>query len=123
MMVELFQAWQVVQHAGRQLAKISFIIIISLGIGTFPYVDNWSHIGGFAFGIVSGIVFLPYITFGKWDARRKKLLLIVCIPLLIIMLLMAVLTFYVIQNDEFCTWCKYLNCIPYTSSIDCQAYY
>lgn len=28
----------------------------------------------------------------------------VCIPLLIIMLLMAVLTFYVIQNDEFCTW-------------------
>eukprot|EP00041_Stephanoeca_diplocostata_P038401 m.1514452 g.1514452 ORF g.1514452 m.1514452 type:complete len:717 (+) comp25214_c0_seq100:212-2362(+) len=77
MMVELFQAWQVVQHAGRQLAKISFIIIISLGIGTFPYVDNWSHIGGFAFGIVSGIVFLPYITFGKWDARRKKLLLIV----------------------------------------------
>lgn len=50
MMVELFQAWQVVQHAGRQLAKISFIILISLGIGTFPYVDNWSHIGGFAFG-------------------------------------------------------------------------
>jgi hypothetical protein len=26
-------------------------------------------------GMVAGIIFLPYITFGRWDARRKKILL------------------------------------------------
>ena len=64
-----------------------------------------------------------YITFGQWDARRKKILLIVCMPLLVVMCLMAFLTFYLIQNSEFCTWCKYLNCVPYTDDIDCSLYY
>lgn len=43
------------------------LLVIVLGfllIGTFPYIDNWAHLGGFVFGIVSAIVFLPYITFG-----------------------------------------------------------
>lgn len=123
MIVELFQAWQIILSPVFQLAKLLFIVIVSLLIGTFPYVDNWSHVGGFFFGIVSGVVFLPYITFGQWDARRKKILLIICMPLLIFMILTAFLTFYLVQNSEFCTWCKYLNCIPYTDDVDCSAYY
>ncbi len=63
-------------------------------------VDNWSHIGGFCFGAVSGIVFLPYITFGKWDARRKRILLLLCIPLLMIMFIVAFVMFYLIQNPK-----------------------
>jgi membrane associated rhomboid family serine protease len=104
MVVELFQAWQIIPNPMVQLFKLMSIIIISLLIGTLPYVDNWSHVGGFVFGVVSGIVFLPYITFGKWDARRKTLLLMLCIPLLLIMILMAWLTFYLIQNTSFCSW-------------------
>lgn len=121
MFVELLQAWQVVPDPYFQLFKLSVIIVISLLIGTFPYIDNWSHIGGFFFGVVSGIVFLPYITFGKWDARRKKILLMICVPLLFMMLLAAFITFYKIQNGDFCTWCPYLNCIEYSSEIDCTA--
>lgn len=123
MLVELFQAWQIIPSPLKQLAKLTITILVSLLIGTFPYVDNWSHVGGFFFGIVSGIVFLPYITFGQWDARRKKILLFICMPLLFVMCMMAFLTFYLIQNSEFCTWCKYLNCIPYTDAIDCSLYY
>jgi len=104
MMVELFQAWQIVPDAKTQLAKLLTIISVSLLIGTFPYVDNWSHVGGFCFGVVSGVVFLPYITFGKWDARRKKFLLLLCVPLLFTMIVLSFLTFYLIQNTEFCTW-------------------
>jgi hypothetical protein len=31
-------------------------------------------VGGFIFGVMSSIVFLPYITFGKWDAVRSMAL-------------------------------------------------
>jgi len=120
MFVELFQAWQVVPNPGRQLLKLTAIILASLLIGTLPYIDNWSHVGGFAFGVVSGVIFLPYITFGKWDARRKRILIYICTVLLFFMFLMSFLTFYLIGNSEFCTWCKYLNCIPYTDALDCS---
>lgn len=148
MVVELFQAWQIVPRPLTQLLKLLTIIAVSLLVGTFPFVDNWSHVGGFFFGVVSGIVFLPYITFGKWDATRKRILLIICVPLLLVMILMSWLTFYLIQNTEFCSWCvcslslrsywfparnldnlqrrprrrcHYLNCIPYTSDFDCSS--
>jgi membrane associated rhomboid family serine protease len=122
MLVELFQAWQVVPNVWWTLTKLVVLIAISLLIGTLPYVDNWSHIGGFAFGIVSGIVFLPYITFGKWDARRKKILLYVCIPLLFIMFLMAFVVFYLIGNTRWCESCHYFNCIVWSAKyIDCDS--
>ena len=70
--VELFQSWQVVPNRGWELLKLLMVIAVAFVIGTLPFVDNWSHLGGFAFGILSAIVFLPYITFGKADLARKR---------------------------------------------------
>lgn len=132
MLSELMQAWQVVPSRWWHLAKLMSAIVVTMLIGTLPYVDNWSHLGGLVFGIISGIVFLPYITFGKWDARRKKLLLYLCVPLLIFLILMALLTFYKLSNtDNICAVnaeginiCGYFNCIAWPGTgIDCAAYY
>ena len=129
MMVELFQAWQVVPSPWLHFGKLLVVIIISMLIGTLPYIDNWSHFGGLVFGVVSGIVFLPYITFGKWDATRKKILLYVCVPLLLVLMIMAVLVFYKLTNTSFCAEvngvniCGYFNCIKWHPSIDCSAFY
>jgi membrane associated rhomboid family serine protease len=133
MVVELFQAWPVIPRAWLQLLKLIGIIVFMLLIGTLPYIDNWSHIGGLLFGIVAGIVFLPYITFGKWDGRRKKIMLFICIPLLVVMLAGAFLTFYKIPNTNFCpkavvngkevNTCGYFNCIQWHSEINCDEYY
>jgi hypothetical protein len=70
-------------------------------------------------GFVSGIIFLPYVTFGDWDITRKRILLAICLPLLVVMMTLAFSFFYKIQGTTFCSWCKYLDCIPYTSDIDC----
>eukprot|EP00730_Choanoeca_flexa_P003670 TRINITY_DN11470_c1_g4_i1.p1 TRINITY_DN11470_c1_g4~~TRINITY_DN11470_c1_g4_i1.p1 ORF type:complete len:597 (+),score=131.65 TRINITY_DN11470_c1_g4_i1:75-1865(+) len=120
-LVDLFQSWQIVPNAWRSLGKLGAVILVLLIIGTTQYVDNWSHIGGFAFGMVAGIVFIPYITFGKWDLARKRLLLLVCMPLLLLMFIAAFVTFYQIQNTNFCTWCDYLNCIPYSPDMTCES--
>lgn len=150
---------QLLEKPWWKLTKLMSVVLALLLIGTLPFLDNWSHVGGFAFGehvslkccvsgffvffylslelklswlhenlfshlswwlgVVSGIVFLPYITFGEWDVARKRLLFLICFPLLIAMFVAAFVTFYQIQNTEFCSWCHYLNCIPYSSSLSC----
>ena len=50
MLVELFQSWQVVERPYLELAKVGGLCFILLFIGTFPFLDNWSHVGGFLFG-------------------------------------------------------------------------
>ena len=115
--VELFQAWQIVDRAWLELFKLTAVMIALLLIGTLPFIDNLANIGGLIFGIPAAIVFLPYITFGKVDAWRKRILLIVCVPILIVMYLVSFLLFYFVRDPDFCSFCHYFNCIPYTSSL------
>ena len=74
-----------------------------------------SLLGGFVFGLPAAIIFVPYITFGKWDSFRKRILLIICIPVLLILFLAGFLTFYLIPDPSFCSFCHYINCVPYAS--------
>ena len=132
--VELFQFWQIVDRAWLELIKLTAFVVFLLALGTLPYVDNIAHIGrerggwvewltlcsivgGLLFGVPAAIIFVPYITFGKWDAFRKRILLIICIPLLFIMFLVAFLTFYLIPTPDFCSFCHYINCVPYSSRL------
>ena len=43
--VELFQFWQIVDHAWFELLKLTGFVVILLALGTLPYVDNMAHIG------------------------------------------------------------------------------
>lgn len=45
------------------------IITINLGIGLFPHVDNFAHIGGFLSGFLLGFVLLIRPQFG-WLERH-----------------------------------------------------
>ena len=43
--VELFQFWQIVDHAWFELLKLSCFVVLLLLLGTLPYVDNMAHVG------------------------------------------------------------------------------
>jgi len=81
------------------------------------YIVNFVVVGGLLFGVPTAIVFVPYITFGKWDAARKRILLVVCVPLVFVMFLVAFLTFYLIRTPDFCSFCHYINCVPYSADL------
>lgn len=66
------------------------------------------------------MVFLPYITFGKWDLRRKRILFLTCFPLLVILFTLSAVLFYNSADTQFCSWCNYLNCVPYDPSLGCS---
>merc|ERR1711916_125275 len=77
--------------------------------------DNFAHIGGYIVGVMAAIVFLPYITFGKWDKARKICLLVVTAPLLLTTFIVCFVVFYKTQDTDFCSFCNYLNCVPFTA--------
>lgn len=108
--------WQIIDKAWLELIKLVTVMVILLAIGTLPFIDNLANIGGIIFGVPAAIIFLPYITFGKVDAWRKRILLIICVPLLLIMFLVCFLLFFFIGDPDFCSVCHYFNCVPFTST-------
>ncbi|EDQ91123.1 uncharacterized protein MONBRDRAFT_21331 [Monosiga brevicollis MX1] len=114
MFVELFQSWPLLARPWREVFKLTFIALVAFAFGFLPYLDNWSHLGGFTFGVLSSIVFLPYITFGKWDAARKRTLIFICLPGIVVLMTVLLSLFFTDTVD--CSWCHYLNCINFTDN-------
>eukprot|EP00127_Corallochytrium_limacisporum_P000465 Clim_evm21s13 gene=Clim_evmTU21s13 len=113
-LVELFQQWQMLWDPWSTFFKLFLLVLFSLAIGLLPWIDNFAHVFGLIMGILTGLIFLPYLTFSKWDARRKRLMLAIAIPLALIVFAIAFIAFYSTQNPNFCSWCRYISCVPFT---------
>lgn len=46
--VDLVLHWSLIERPGRLLFALLFEIIVGIGLGYIPGIDNFSHIGGFA---------------------------------------------------------------------------
>ncbi|CAB3978902.1 inactive rhomboid 1-like isoform X2 [Paramuricea clavata] len=113
LLVELVQNWQIIKRPWENVLKLGVLTALLIVIGCFPWVDNFAHLGGLMFGTLLGFAFLPYITFGKWDRRRKIIQIVVSIGLIIAICIVLCIVFFVDQ-DSTCAGCHYINCIPFT---------
>ena len=118
-MVELLVSWSVVEHPRWELFKQSFIIAVAFMLGTLPFIDNWSHLGGFVCGLLSAVIFLPYVAFGKWAQRGRIIALVVSMPMLLILMMFLTFMFYRVGNTDWCPSCYKFSCIKWHSSITC----
>ncbi len=112
--VEVLQSWQILKNPCKALLKLLAIICLLFALGLLPWIDNYAHIGGFICGTFLSFIFLPYICFGSFDQRRKRLQMVVCFLLVIGYFIMCFVLFYLKQFRN-CSWCKYLNCVPLTA--------
>ena len=96
------------------------MILIAVLVGSLPFVDNHAQMGGLIFGMLSACIFLPYISLGKWHERGRKIILFIAAPLLFILIITTLVTFYAVQNTEWCTWCGDFNCWEWHSTLSCD---
>lgn len=118
--VELFQSWQMIARPFVALFKLCGIVLLLLLIGLLPYVDNFAHMIGFVFGFLLAFIFLPYVSFGEFDRRRKQVQIIVCFAVVIGLYVVGFMVFYIYQGAT-CNGCEFLNCIPFTEDF-CKPY-
>lgn len=80
--IDIFQNWPLLVHPRRNLLQLIVCMLVVFGIGLLPLIDNFSHVGGFVGGLLSGFIFLPTVTFGTRDARKKMALAVISALLL-----------------------------------------
>ena len=88
------------------------MILVSFFIGLLPFLDNFAHIGGFVIGIVTSVICVPSITFGKWGARRKKIMVCIAIPVYLVMMGGLFFVFYDGLDASNCVVCQAFDCVP-----------
>jgi len=116
LLVEVLQGWKWVKKPCVELVKIVILVVVLLLLGTLPYIDNFSQIGGFLFGLPAAFIFVPYIIIGKWDHAKKCCLVAITMPIVLALFLVGVVVFYNLPNPDFCPQCNYIDCIPYTDT-------
>lgn len=110
---DLIQNWSNLQAPCKNLFSLLFSLSISLGLGLLPVVDNFAHVGGFIPGIFGAIIFLPTVTFGKWQTTWKICLVLIALPCLIIYFAVGFFVFYnSVPTAGWCDWCQYVSCLP-----------
>ncbi|KAF3433019.1 hypothetical protein FNV43_RR24121 [Rhamnella rubrinervis] len=133
MLSELFTNWTIYTNKVAALLTLVVIIVINLGIGILPHVDNFAHIGGFLTGFLLGFVLMPRPQFGwleqqnipagvrlksKYKPYQYALWLLSVVLLAVGFTVALVMLFKGEDGNDHCHWCHYLSCVP-TSRWSC----
>ncbi|KAL8504691.1 hypothetical protein ACS0TY_016030 [Phlomoides rotata] len=143
MLSELITNWTIYANKMATLITLVIIIVINLGVGILPHMDNFAHIGGFISGFLLGFVFLIRPQFGwvnriyepvssrsshpKFKAYQRVLWVLSLILLVIGLTAGLVMLLRGVDLNDHCSWCHYLSCVPTskwscnTQPISCQA--
>lgn len=115
--VEMAYNYRLLLEPLKDIAILLLNLLLSFSIGLLPYVDNYSHIGGFLTGILIGGFALPKIYYSRADYIAKSIAAILALSLLILFMSLGFVEFYTNPSDKtICTWCVWLDCItPYSS--------
>ncbi|MED6191739.1 hypothetical protein PIB30_003081 [Stylosanthes scabra] len=135
---ELIWNWKLQTKRVSAIVSFVFVFVFNFILGFLPYVDNFASIGGFVSGFLLGSVLLlsrklelpkvpikgtlfdhgvkSYIKLKlkqNMDRPALRIVSLILFSLLLAGCLVAVL--HGININSYCTWCPYVDCIPYTS--------
>ncbi|XP_057730136.1 RHOMBOID-like protein 8 [Arachis stenosperma] len=135
---ELIWNWELQTKRVSAIVSFVFVFVCNFILGFLPYVDNFASIGGFVSGFLLGSVLLlsrnlelpkvpikgtlfdygvkSYIKLKlKQNVDRPVLRIVSFILFSLILAGCLVAVLHGININSYCTWCPYVDCIPYTS--------
>ncbi|KAH6819545.1 Rhomboid-related intramembrane serine protease family protein [Perilla frutescens var. frutescens] len=141
----LIQNWKFYSKKFATLIAFVTILIINFVIGLMPLVNNFSNIGGFISGFIAGfmLLFKPQARkvhqnkrgIFEYDVKHSVKLetkldrpVSRIVSLVIFSLLVAGFVVALLQRinlNKYCSWCKYIDCVPFwwscsDKTMECQ---
>ena len=93
-----------------------------LALGTLPYIGNFVHIGGFVFGLFASLALLPRTNYRCRNLAVNSCVKAIFTTLLLILLVGMCVAFFLVKNPRtFCSWCHYVDCVPYKKDHFCPS--
>ncbi|GAA5831138.1 hypothetical protein JCM11251_005158 [Rhodosporidiobolus azoricus] len=120
LLVDLLAHWKIEFRPKRTLAMLIIELIIGIGLGWVPGVDNFAHLGGFLVGLLGAIVLLPVIHPSRTHKIVFVVLRLIAFPLIIVVFVVLTRNFYTGDPEKACSWCRYLSCWPTSSNNHCK---
>lgn len=84
-------------------------LLLGIGMGFIPYVDNFAHLGGMLMGLLVGMVFYPVIS----ETKRHKMITwgfrLAALPLIIVLFVVLTRNFYTDDPSS----CMYMHLIVF----------
>ncbi|XP_075478509.1 inactive RHOMBOID-like protein 8 [Primulina tabacum] len=128
----LIRNWKIYSKKFATLVLFSIILTLNTIVGLMPYVNNFSNIGGFISGFLTGFMLLLKPELGKvyhikgflidYDAKNKvqhrhkfDKPVLRSVSLVIFSLVLAGVTVAIVQGvnlNKYCSWCRYIDCVP-----------
>jgi membrane associated rhomboid family serine protease len=110
---------------------LAFDIILNCIIGFTPFVDNFTHLGGFLYGLCCGLSTMDRLAVGffglKADNYSKACQTFVKFSGLIVSVIsIMVTTVVLVQSDGVsspCHGCRYISCVPFPPRADEKWWY
>jgi len=118
--IDLFTHWRYKRRPGVQLAIMVVELIVGVGLGYIPGVDNFAHLGGFLMGLLVATTLYPVVSASKrhksivWGSR------IAAIPVAVVLMVVLIRNFYTGDPYAACPGCRYLSCFPTNANNHCQ---
>jgi len=118
--VDLFAHWKYQYKPVRKLMFMIIELLLGIGVGFIPFVDNFAHLGGFLMGLLVGTTFYPVISVTKRHRLVMWSFRLLAIPLAVILFVVLTRNFYTSNPYAACTWCRYLSCLPIAANNYCK---
>eukprot|EP00056_Hartaetosiga_gracilis_P001995 m.49501 g.49501 ORF g.49501 m.49501 type:complete len:478 (-) comp10866_c0_seq5:262-1695(-) len=118
LIVQLIESWSIIKSPCSALFKLVFVIAISIVVGLFPFIDNYSQISGFVFGIVASFAFLPSgaYTSKTFHKAKKRVVQIIGLALVVALLFLSIPILFTGQYVD-CPQCEYFNCFDFVEGL------
>ncbi|KAG7528995.1 hypothetical protein FFLO_05853 [Filobasidium floriforme] len=121
MVVDLALHWSYEDRPGLKAFFLFLEFGVGIAIGQSPFaVDGMAHLGGYAMGLLCGMILMPAILPTKRKAIIVWVLRAIALVLVTLGFVLTIKNFYTDDPNAACQWCKYLSCIPTKSNDHCS---
>ncbi|KAL9954611.1 hypothetical protein ACROYT_G042175 [Oculina patagonica] len=114
LIIKLLQLRHEVKRPCVEVLILLGVVLVSFALGTLPYIGNFVHIGGFLFGLLASLVFLPRTNFRCHSLALYSAFKAIACTVLMSVIVITSVAFFFVKNSRFCSWCQYIDCVPYT---------
>ncbi|OHT10281.1 Clan S-, family S54, Rhomboid-like serine peptidase [Tritrichomonas foetus] len=118
MLCDLIASWKIVTRPIFRLVGVIIIIVILIVGGLTPYVDNFAHIGGLIMGLLTALMLVPNLNFGRCQAYCHGIISFFAFPIMstLFMVCLVIVFRSVDTNLSWCKGCEKINCVNFVSN-------